>query len=289
MDYTRPGILVSTDDLVELLKDPSLILIDATVYLNRGKNRMQAESGLDPYKRGHIPGARFLDLITEASDTNSRLGFTLPEPTVLESTFRKIGINNDSHVIFYSTGHMMWATRAWWLLHYLGHDKLSVLNGGFDAWVNEQLPVSQHIPEAVRGNFVASPRENVFAKKHQVVAAIDEPESIIVNALTKELHTGTSEFHYGRAGHITGSCNLPYDDVLENGCFRSAADLGSTLRKKNMKQAHQVITYCGGGIAATVDAFACLLLGQDNVSVYDGSLAEWASDSELPMTTLSND
>ena len=288
MNYARPEILTSAKDVAEILEDPLLILVDATVFLKRGKNRMQAESGLEAYKHGHIPGARFLDLIIEASDTSSNLGFTLPNPTALESTFQNIGVNNDSRVVFYSTGHMMWATRAWWLLHYLGHDQSAVLNGGFDEWVANQLPISKQAPKMVRGNFIASPRPNAFVSKNQVVAAMNTPETVIVNALTKELHTGESEFHYGRSGHITGSCNLPYDEMLENGFFRSASELESSLQKQNMRDANQVITYCGGGIAATIDAFACMLLGQDDIAVYDGSLAEWASAPELPMTTKSD-
>ena len=105
-----------------------------------------------------------------------------------------------------------------------------------------------------------------------------------VNALSKSLYEGTGEFYYTRRGHIPGSQLLFYDSMLEDEHFLPAAQLAEKLQAVGMLSAEQVITYCGGGIAATLDAFACKLMGQDNVAVYDGSMSEWVQDENRPLT-----
>ena len=285
MNYVHPEYLITPAELSAIVDDENLRIIDATVFLERGNNRMTAASGLERFDAAHIAGAQFLDLVEAASDTTTGLGFSLPEPGKLEAVFRELGIDANSRVVIYSTGHMMWATRAWWLLYYLGHDNIAVLDGGFEAWQASGLPVTTEAARRSPGSFAATPRPEVFANRDLVSAAIGDESVTTVNALTAELHSGDAEFHYGRKGHIAGSCNLPYDALLEAGRFRSADEIKDALAAKNMLEVPKVITYCGGGIAATVDAFACLLVGQDAVAVYDGSMSEWVSDPNAPMAT----
>ena len=284
MPYAHPEYLISP---TELAADPgSRRILDATVFLNPAPTAgYRAESGRARFNEGHIPGAVFLDLVRDASDVSTGLGFSLPPPAQLERLFVSLGVSNDTEVVFYSSGHMMWATRAWWLLHYCGHRRCRVLDGGLAAWRDGGFPVSTKTTSYPAGDFKASADPALFADKNAVLTAIGDSGICTVNALSPEVYAGEGDFSYGRQGHIAGSINVYYDDLLDNGCFKDDAALRRALDAKGLLRAPKVIAYCGGGISATIDAFACLLAGQHNVAVYDGSMAEWVRDESLPMET----
>lgn len=284
MTHAHPDYLISAEELAD---DPaSRRILDATVSLTPAPTAgYRAESGRDRYNAGHIPGALFLDLIRDASDTSTGLGFSLPPVAQLQALFRQLGISDDTEVVFYSTGHMMWATRAWWLLHYCGHQHARVLDGGFAAWRDAGLPVATGSPTVRAGNFTATPDSSLFTDKDAVLAAIGDADICTVNALSPEVHAGEGDFSYGRKGHIAGSINVYYDELLDNGHFKDRPELAEILAAKGLLDAPRVISYCGGGISATIDAFACLLCGKEEVAVYDGSMAEWVRDDSLPMDT----
>ena len=189
----------------------------------------------------------------------------------------------DSRVVLYSSSSVMWSTRAWWLLHYLGYERMSVLDGGFDAWRAAGRPVETAVPRFPRGDFQARPRPDTFADKQAVADAIGDPSVCTVNSLGAAMHRGESRSSYARQGRIAGSGNLPFSELLTEGRFKSADEMREVLAASGMLDADRVITYCGAGIAATIDAFACVLVGQDRVAVYDGSLSEWALDPDAPM------
>ncbi len=286
MPYAHPEYLISADELAGDLDNANRRIFDATVFLSPApKAGYRAESGLARYEEGHIPGAAFLDLIRAASDVSTGLGFSLPPVAQLEGLFAGLGVSNETEVVFYSTGHVMWATRAWWLLRYCGHQRAQVLDGGFDAWRGGGHPVSTEAGAYPAGDFKAAANSALFADKDAVVAAIGDQGVCTVNALSPAIYAGEGDFTYGRRGHIAGSINVFYDELLEDGCFKGEAGLREVLGGKGMLDAPRVISYCGGGISATVDAFACLLVGQENVAVYDGSMAEWVRDESLPMET----
>lgn len=284
MTYANPQLLIEPAELAERIGDSSLRIYDATVFLKPAEKGYRAESGLEAYRQGHIPGAVFMDQIEAISDTSSGLGFTLPAEDYLQSAFRELGINNDAQVVIYSTGHMMWATRAWWLLHYAGHSSVAVLNGGFAGWQAVAGALSQHDEHYAPGDFTLRARPSKFIDQAGVLAAIGDPAVCTVNALNPGVYAGSAAMSYGRKGHITGSINLFYDDLLDGDRFRGAQAISESLRQKKLLEAQRVVTYCGGGISATIDAFACLLVGKEEVAVYDGSMSEWVRDESLPMT-----
>ncbi len=284
MAYQHPEYLISATELSDQLDDPNLRIYDATVYLRPSeKGPYRAESGEQNFREGHVPGAMFLDLIEAASDTTTNLGFSLPKPAQLESLFRSLGVNDESQVVVYSADNMMWATRAWWLLHYCGHPNVRVLNGGFDAWVANDLDTSDQATSYPKGSFVVDVNPDRFADKSTVLKAVGDQAVCTVNALAPAMHSGESPISYGRPGHIAGSINVFYDDLLLDGHFRRSEELVEVLSHKGLLQSAKVIAYCGGGIAATIDAFACLLVGQEQVAVYDGSMSEWVKDVSLPL------
>jgi thiosulfate/3-mercaptopyruvate sulfurtransferase len=179
----------------------------------------------------------------------------------------------------------MWATRAWWLLRYAGHDRVAVFDGGFQAWLDAGHAVATDEPSWPPVAYRPSPRPELFVDKNEVLLGMSAPGVCTLNALSPEVYAGTGTMHYGRRGHIPGSLNLHYDALLEHGHFKAAPALRAVLQAQGLLDADRVITYCGGGISATVDAFACQLLGKEAVAVYDGSMAEWVRDASLPLTT----
>lgn len=285
MSYANPGYLVEAAALNEELGSDRLRIFDATVHLLPAEKGYRAESGLADYQAAHIPGAAFLDQIRAISDTGTGLGFSLPAAEALEAGLRGAGIGNGDRVVVYSSGHLMWATRAWWLLHYAGVADVAVLNGGFRAWQEAGLPVSAEAVTYPAGDLSVKPKPERFVDQAAVLAAIGERGICTVNALAPEVYSGEAKMSYGRKGHITGSVNVYYDELLDQGRYRPAAELAEVLSARGLLAADRVIAYCGGGISATIDALACLLVGKEEVAVYDGSMSEWVRDESLPMTT----
>jgi len=282
-DYTHPNYLIDPKSLAAKLGNKNLRVLDGTIFLVRDKQGYKADSGQEKYLEDHVPGSIFMDQLRVFSDTSTGLGFSLPNVEQLQEAFRSVGVNNDSQVVFYSSGNMMWATRAWWLGHYAGLKDIAVLNGGFERWKSEGLPTESGAQSAPKGDVTLQINPERFVDKSAVLAAMQNDRVCTVNALSPDVYQGTGEHHYGRRGHIPGSLNLHYDDLLEDGAFRPAAELKAALNNNGMLNAERVITYCGGGISATIDAFACLLVGKEEVAVYDGSMSEWVRDKDLPL------
>lgn len=287
MAYAHPEHLISTTDLAGALKanPDGLRIFDVTVNLVPAAKGYKAVSGLEDYQKAHIPGAAFLDLIKDLSNTASSFGFTLPADNMLQTAYRTAGINNDSQIVLYSSGHMMWATRAWWMLYSCGHTNVAVLDGGFAKWNEEGRPVSDAPATFTEGNFKVTFNAARWADQTRVIEAINDAGTCTINALSPDVYSGEADHSYGRKGHIENSRNVFYGDVLDKGCFKSAEDLKTLFTEKGVLDNPRIIAYCGGGISATIDALALTLIGHPDVAVYDGSMSEWASDETLPLIT----
>tara|TARA_R110002072_G_scaffold1780_1_gene14582 strand:+ start:11235 stop:12110 length:876 start_codon:yes stop_codon:yes gene_type:complete len=291
MSYANPNYLIPTDDLATAMatEPENLRIFDVTVTLVPSPPGYKAVSGLADYQKGHIAGAQFLDLPKDFSDPDSKFNFMMPTAEYIQAAYRKTGINNESKVIFYSTGHPMWATRAWWMLHSCGHKNVAVLDGGFAKWQSEARVVSTDVvTDIVPGNFTAKLNSSLWADKDKTFAAISDTDTCTINALSPGVYSGEADMNYGRKGHIENSLNIFYEEVLENGCFRSAEELKNLFTSRGVLDKKQVIAYCGGGISATIDALALKLIGYEDVSVYDGSMGEWVRDESLPLITGNN-
>jgi thiosulfate/3-mercaptopyruvate sulfurtransferase len=285
--YYYDKMLVSGQGLQDRLEDPRLRIFEATAYDDLTPSGLIVRSGRSDYENSHIPGAGFLDITADLSDSESRLLFTRPGAMQIEKVLSRSGVSNAHHVVVYSRSHVMWATRAWWLLRYVGLEAVAVLDGGYDRWQSEDRPLCSarcFYPETV---FRASPCEEMWATKQDVLLAIENGGVCTINALTGDLHTGKSGLGYARVGHIKGSLNVPYPALLkpETGVFRSEDELRRHFAETGALDKAHAITYCGGGIAATLNAFALILLGHPSVAVYDGGLDEWSREWKLPMTT----
>jgi thiosulfate/3-mercaptopyruvate sulfurtransferase len=285
-DFVHPEYVVETAWLAERLSDPGVVVLDGTTHLMPPPPKpYHVVSGRADFEAGHIPGAQFVDIDTELSDPHQPPGlhFTLPSPELFAAGMARLGIGNDTMVVCYATANHWWATRLWWMLRVFGHDKAAVLNGGFQRWKAEGRPVETG-PARPRAHavFVARYHPEMVADKHEVLAAIGKADTCTVNALRPEQHAGTGGTVYGRLGRIKGSINVPAVSVVdEDNRFKPAAELRRMLAEPLAKP--EVITYCGGGIAASSITMLLAMLGHENVKLYDASLSEWAPDPALPM------
>ena len=283
MSYAHPEYLISAQELMQQLSDPAVRIYDTSVLLLAAEQGYTSQPGRERYLREHIPGAGFINLSEDWSDTRSPYNNTLPQIDALAEAIGRDGISNDNLVVLYSSSHLMWATRAWWLLRYAGHTNVKVLNGNLAAWLDAGLPVEAGAKVYAAATFSPSERADVFVSTAEMIAGMEDGVCT-VNALSPALYEGTGEFYYGRRGHIPGSRSLYFSDLLENEFFLPAEQLHQTLEARGMLSTSRTLIYCGGGIAATLEGFACALVGQENVGVYDGSMSEWAANEELPLT-----
>jgi len=283
---------MSTADLASLLGQPRLRVYDCTTYLETpppgSDDPYIAVPGRRTFEEAHIPGADFLDLQGEFSDQTTRLRFMMPPTAQLETAFGRHGLAGDTRVVLYSIGTMMWATRFWWMLRSLGFDGAAVLDGGFDKWRAEgrstESGPARGYPAAT---FKASPRPGFFVDKRAVLAATKEPGTVIVNALGPQFHKGLEPSRYGRPGRVPGSVNVPAATLVNAAAkdFTSLSDAEAKFRASGVTKDKRVICYCGGGISATIDLFLLHQLGHDTLTLYDGSMGEWAKDPSLPIET----
>jgi thiosulfate/3-mercaptopyruvate sulfurtransferase len=280
--------LISTQALADRLAQGDspgrLRVFDTTVHLRPASpGPFVVESGRAGHAAGHIPGAAFIDLQAELSDPASPLRFTLPSVAHLEAAFSAAGLSDGDECVLYSSTSVMWATRVWWMLRSLGFEA-RVLDGGLPKWKAEGRPVATGAPRHPQGRFNARPVAGLWAGRDDVRQAIGDGAVCTLNALTASAHAGSSPVNYGRKGHIRGSVNVPYPALLaDDGTLRPVAELRQAFDAVGALARPRVICYCGGGIAATLDALALHLCGHAGVAVYDGSLSEWAADPSLPM------
>jgi thiosulfate/3-mercaptopyruvate sulfurtransferase len=287
-----PQALMSTEQLAKILGQPSLRIYDCTTYLEPSPpgndDPYVAVAGRRTFEEAHIPGADFLDLQGEFSDTTTRLRFMMPATAQLEAAFGRHGLGGDNRVVLYSIGTMMWATRFWWMLRSLGFDHAAVLDGGFDKWKAEGRPTesgpARGYPPAA---FKAAPRPGLFVDKRAVLAATRERSTVIVNALGPQFHKGLEPSRYGRPGRVPGSVNVPAANLVNAAQkdFTTLSDAEAKFAAAGVSKDKRVICYCGGGISATIDLFLLHQLGHDSLTLYDGSMGEWARDPSLPIET----
>lgn len=281
-----PGPLVSTEWLQSNLADPALRVMDATVFLHINQNGpgYTPESGRARWAEAHIPGADFVDLIGEFSDPQSAVPFTMPAPDRFAALAGAHGIGDNTAVVIYSAGSIMWSTRLWWMLRTVGFDNAGILDGGLEKWRREARPLTAELTPHPAATLTVRPRPRLWASRDDMLAAMQDPAVCTINALSPEVYRGDKNM-YGRAGHIPGSHNVFYNALLDatSGTYLPVPALRSRFDDCGAFARPRVIVYCGGGISATMDALALTLAGHPDIAVYDGSMWEWVSDPTLPL------
>jgi len=288
-----PRPLISPSELAARIDTHELRLMECGVATRALPDRsdFRAESARLFYDAGHIPGAVFLDPIAELSDPASGLRFTMPTPARVAESFGRTGVGPGTFTVLYCRDHNTFAARLWWMLRAIGWDDAAVLNGGFVRWVAEGRPVTTAVRCHQGARLEPRPRAGLFVDKAAVRSALGDPRVVLVNALSTEQHEGRGGITYGRPGRIAGSVSVPARSLtdpvthayLPPDRIRAALEAAGVLRPGGGAEGRRTVTYCGAGIAASSDALLLTLLGVGDVSVYDGSLEEWARDPGCPM------
>lgn len=283
--------LIDTAWLQDHLHDPELRILDCTVYLpnyfeESAQQKVEVVRGLEDYKRSHIPGSVFVDIVGDLTDkSNKRFMFPMPSADQFATVMSRLGVGEGTRVVLYDRMVNIWAARVWWMLRAFGFSNAAVLDGGWAKWTAEGRPSSSAPAVYPPARFVSLFQPERMASKEEVRAAIDDESTCLVNALDPEEFSGRGPVRYGRPGHIPTSVNVSFLGILnsETNAYLPLEDIRAQFASTGVFAKDRIITYCGGGIAACSDAFLLTLLGAKNVAVYDGSMTEWAADPELPL------
>lgn len=280
------GPLIETRWLHEHLDDADLRILDCTVTMQITDKEYRFASGRDEYDGGHIPGSVFVDILNDLCDQQHVLPLMMPPLEQVVEVLQVKGVGDGTRVILYDRGNHAWAARVWWLLRVCGFDNAFVLNGGWLKWTDENRPVATEEGHYPHGRFTPAHRPGLVADKHEVLHALEDKHVALIHALSPEEFEGVTS-RYGRAGRIPGSDNVFCQTLIDpdTHAYLPPERLHEIFGATAAAGADRVITYCGGGIAASCDALALNVIGKENVAVYDGSLNEWTADPDLPMET----
>jgi thiosulfate/3-mercaptopyruvate sulfurtransferase len=271
----REDLLIEPRELLAKLGDPRLRIYDSTIMFYMGMSAEEAAklpSAREMYLGGHLPGAAFFDhqLVT---DPIGEYEYTVAPDSMLARQIGEIGIGNHAEVIVYASSLLASATRAWWILRYAGVQNIRVLNGGLPAWKEAGGTVEAGEYKYEPAAFTPAFKREMIANKEEVLAAVERGSVYIEDALPQDWHDRE---------HIPGSVCLPLTDLTIGwDVLRPQEEIEALVPAR--PKGERVITYCGGGIAAALNAMAHLLAGNDNVAVYDGSLFEWKGEG-LPLS-----
>lgn len=279
--------LVSCGWLAGHLDDSDLRVLDCSVTFGvTEQGGFTISPAVDDWAAGHIPGSALADLPGALSDDANPIPLMMAPPEQFAEAMGKYGVGQGTRVVLYDRAFNMWAARVWWMLRAYGFDDAAVLSGGWRKWTLEGRDVSTDPPAYPAATFDARPRPELMATKDEVQAAIESGTTCLINALPEDEHSGEVQ-RYARAGHIPSSFNIPSRALLDPNTqeYLSLDEIRRIVEPTGALDRERVITYCGGGVAASSDAFVLTLLGHTNVAVYDASLLEWTADASLPMAT----
>lgn len=225
--------LVTTQWLADELGADDLVVLDCTVFLKPGDKGYVVEPGQANFEKGHIPGAAFADLTGELVDTTAPIGFAIPTPEHFGAAMERLGVNDSSRVVLYDANNAMWAARVWFMLRWIGFDNAALLDGGWLAWQSSELPVQAGpaiVDAATPGSLGLDPRPRLIADKAEVMAAIGDGATCLIDALPSPVYNGEVQ-PYARPGHIPGAINIPGTGMLDpdTGRFKPADEIRAML------------------------------------------------------------
>jgi len=270
--------LVTTEWLADNLSSPDLRVVDGSYYLPNEEIDARAK-----YEEQHIPGAVFFD-IDDISDTTSPLPHMVPPPHKFSSRVRKLGLGDGLRYVIYDQRGIFSAPRVWWTFRYFGHEDVAVLDGGLPKWLAEERPVEDGTVRTGERHFTPRVDGLLLREKDQILANIDRKREQVLDARSKERFEGTApEPRAGlRSGHIPGSCNLPFPELLnsETQTYLKPNALRARFEASGIDLSKPIVTSCGSGVTAAILSFALYLLGARETAVYDGSWSEWGQAEE---------
>lgn len=268
---------VSAEWLYEHIKDDNLVIVDCRADL------FNRDYGKRVYDEGHIEGACFLDVKKDlAGEVKEHGGRSpLPELETLKEKLESVGISNSKVVVAYDEAKLAGAERLWWMLKFLGHEKVYVLNGGINAWREGNFPLSKETPSPARGKLNISINEEIIIDIFDIKNKLEKKDFIIVDSRAPERYRGEVEPIDKKAGHIPGAVNYHWKDILnEKGQFKSKEELEKFYN--DLRQYNEVVLQCGSGIDACGNFIAMDELGF-KPKLYVGSWSDWVSYEDSPV------
>ncbi len=273
--------LVSTQWLAENLDNSNLVLLDASVEKVVGKEPIVYEAPV------FIPTSRKFCLDSAFCNLDSQVVHAFPTQKQFEVEAQKLGISTDSIVVIYDNQGIYSSPRAWWIFQAMGFTNAYVLDGGLPKWLAENRSVVSSLDKALpkAGNVKGIYNSQLVCDANYVFENMNNNSVTVLDARSKDRYLGLSpEPRAGvRSGHIPNSVSLPFDRVLENGCFKTHEELAKVLSDLLDTSSHQLVFSCGSGITACIILMAARLAGYSNTVLYDGSWSEWGGDSSLPI------
>jgi len=272
--------LVATGELAAHLDDPAWVVFDVRHDL------ADTEKGRRAYAQGHIPGAHFLhldeDLSGRKDGTNGR--HPLPDARDLVRKLGERGVSADTQVVVYDDAMGSFAVRLWWMLRWLGHERVALLDGGFPLWVKEGRPVATDAPEPRAGTFAPRLQADASVDVHFVQRTRGDSRVTLVDARAPDRYAGRVEPIDPVAGHVPGAINRFWQkNVQADGRFKPAHELREEFRELLGDEASQVVHMCGSGVTACHNVFAMTLAGLPAGRLYPGSSSEWCADRARPV------
>lgn len=281
VEMTSHSTLIGTAELAHFIGNPALVIVDVRDDLMKPDR-----AGEDAYANSHIPGAVFAHLDRDLSATKtSRNGrHPLPTPETAAAVLGRLGIDAHKQVVAYDQRDGMFASRLWWILRWLGHDKAAVLDGGFAKWQREGRPVTSDATVATPATFVPAhvlPTVNASG----IAASLPRHDLLLLDARAAERYRGDAEPIDAVAGHIPGALNRPYSrNTSTDGTFRPARELRSDFDAMlHGRTAEDVVHYCGSGVSACHNILAMAIAGYPLTRLYPGSWSEWSADAKRPV------
>lgn len=275
--------LIQTEELAARLGDPDCVIVDCRFTLS------DPEAGITSWRRSRLPGAHYLHLEDDLSGpvTESSGRHPLPDPAALAARLAQCGITNRSQVVVYDDSFGAIAGRLWWMLRWLGHDAVALLDGGFQKWSRERraLESGHPAPRGAAGALNPSPRRDAWVGAGEVERVLGRGDAVLLDARAPERYSGEEEPFDPVAGHIPGAVNRPYDDNLDiDGTFLSPGELrdafGPLLAGLPPQRAIHV---CGSGVTACHNLLAMEIAGLGGSRLYPGSWSEWITDPRHPI------
>ena len=272
--------LIDTDTLASLLVDPQTVVVDCRFDL------ANTAAGQAAYAQAHIPGAVYAHLDRDLSGpkTGANGRHPLPAPEALVRTLGQLGIGPGTQVVAYDQDSGMYASRLWWLLRWMGHERVAVLDGGYARWLAEQRPAAGGMETRQPRTFVGQPHAEHLVSTTEVPSVAASSQARLLDARAPERYRGEVEPLDPVAGHIPGAVNHFYQRNLVSGRFRSAAELRDEFRASMGEVAgDQVVCYCGSGVTACHNLLALEHAGLTGARLYPGSWSEWVADPARPI------
>lgn len=281
MSYPRPECLMTTEELAARMHAGGIRILDASF-----KMPGVTPSAREDFLERHIPGARFFDIET-ICDKTATLPHMLPSEAEFSETATALGITAETLVVIYDTPGLMSAGRTWWTLRSFGHDRVAVLDGGLRKWLAEGRAIEGGPAVTGGGSFAARLRPALVRSRAEVRDNIASQREQVIDARSSGRFHGTEleKWPQRRSGHVPGSLNMPFERMTDpaTGTMLPRQELEALFAEAGLTRDKPVITSCGSGVTACALAFSLHLIGRDDVSVYDGSWAEWGLPGDTPV------